>query len=81
MTPVSDGWASYYTRTVPAGVYDARVRAEIERAYYAGAEHVVDTLQGLNDAGLTMPFAVAKQLDLWTSETIAHHSKYGATDE
>lgn len=75
MKSISDAWDLYRAKIFSRYTFDARARAEIERAFYAGAESVVDDMQDMNDAGLTMPFNVAQQLTRWGSEAIAHHSK------
>ena len=72
MTPISDGWHRHRDQLLARHPPDARARSEIERAYYAGAEHVVDALVGLNDAGLSLPFDIARQLTTWANEC-AHH--------
>lgn len=72
MKSISDAW-TLHQDTLPRGGLDARARAEIERAFFAGAENIVDGMQDLNDAGLSLPFAVSRQLTLWQSETTAHH--------
>lgn len=72
MNAISDGWANHRNKTWARYTLDARARAEIERAYYAGAEHVVDAITGMNDAGLTLPFLFTRQLSLWSSEVAAH---------
>lgn len=71
MKSISDAW-HLHQETLPRGL-DARARAEIERAFFAGAESVVDDLQDLNDAGLSLPFHISQQLMRWASESIGHH--------
>jgi hypothetical protein len=68
-----DAWGLYRENN-PNAVLDARARFEIERAFYAGAEFAVDTVQEMNDAGLTIPFAVSNQLQIWSSES--HAARY-----
>lgn len=75
MKPISDGWNHHRATSFPRYTLDARARAEIERAFYAGAEHVVDALVEMNDAGLTLPFVFARQLQLWNSETASHDNR------
>jgi len=76
MKSISDAW-HLHQDTLPASGLDARARAEIERAFFAGAESVVDDMQCMNDAGLTFPFDVARQLSRWASETSQHHNHRG----
>jgi len=72
MKSISDAWHLHQDKLHAAGL-DARARAEIERAFFAGAENIVDGLQDLNAAGLTLPFYVSRQLSLWASDISAHH--------
>lgn len=74
MISLRDAWAAYRGKRFPRFVLDARARFEIERAFYAGAEFAVDSVQDLNAAGLTLPFAVSTALEHWSSE--AHASRY-----
>ena len=71
MKSVSDAW-TLHRDTLPTSL-DPRARAEIERAFFAGAENIVDGMQDLNAAGLSLPFAVSRQLMQWQSETCGHH--------
>lgn len=74
MKPLSDAWHIYRGKTFARYTLDARARAEIERAFFAGAESVVDDMQDMNDAGLTLPFTFVRQLTMWASEC-AHHDR------
>lgn len=71
MKSVSDAW-TLHQGTLPR-MLDPRARAEIERAFFAGAGNILDGMQDLNAAGLTLPFEISRQLSLWQSETIGHH--------
>jgi len=79
MIPISDGWHRHRD-TLPRHGLDARAWAEIERAYYGGAEHVVDAMVGMNDAGLSLPFVFTRQLSLWSQE-YSGHANHLARDE
>jgi len=70
MKSLHDAWTLYRENNPGLGL-DARARFEIERAFYAGAEFAVDTVQDMNGSGLTLPFAVSHQLQLWSSESQA----------
>jgi hypothetical protein len=74
MKSLSDAWHIYRGKTFARYSLDARARAEIERAFFAGAESVVDDMQDMNDAGLTLPFTFTRQLTNWASEC-AHHDQ------
>jgi len=75
MKSISDAWQLYRDHQLAAFESEQamRVLVEVERAFYAGAECVVDELQNQNDAGLTFPFHLQRQLALWESETNLHH--------
>jgi hypothetical protein len=68
-----DAWTLHRDNN-PNPVLDARARFEIERAFYAGAEFAVDTVQDMHAAGLALPPAISNQLQLWSSE--AHAARY-----
>jgi hypothetical protein len=81
MKSVCDAWTIYRAKVFARYTLDARARAEIERAFFAGAESVVDDMQDMNDAGLTLPFNYVRQLTTWSSECAHHDRQARGSDE
>jgi len=83
MKSLSDSWHLHRDQMRLRGRYppDACARAEVERAFFAGAESVVDDMQGMNDAGLTLPFQFVRQLTLWSDECARHDRHTRGNDE
>jgi len=74
MKSLHDAWTLYRERLPALVLSDPRAGIEIERAFFAGAEFAIDAVQDLNVAGLTMPFALADQLQKFSSEV--HAARY-----
>ena len=82
MKSISDAWSIYRAQVFTrCHGMDPRARAEIERAFFAGAESVVDDMHDLNDAGLSLPFMFTRQLTTWASECAHHDRKQRGTDD
>ena len=72
MKTISDAWTLYRDMVLARFPGDARARAEIERAFFAGAEYIVDEVMDTNDAGLMLPLQLSRQLQLWEREVTTH---------